>query len=165
MDITTVARQLNMQPHPEGGFFRETYRSDLLLAQTALPETFPGDRNASTAIYFLIGGNNFSAFHRIASDELWHYYAGSPLHVHEILPDGTYHLLKIGFDLMNGYEPQATVKAGSWFASECASSDSWSLVGCTVAPGFDFADFELANKEQLATAYPQHSTLIRRLCR
>jgi predicted cupin superfamily sugar epimerase len=165
--IHEVAQLLSMQPHPEGGYYKETYRSELQLLQPALPDCFGGKRNVSTAIYFLIGSKMFSAFHKIKSDELWHFYAGSPLHVHELNTEGNYHLIKLGLDVSDGYFPQAQVKAGVWFASECAvdNENAWSLVGCTVAPGFDFNDFVLADKAQLANEYPQHHLLIERLCR
>lgn len=162
--IEEVAAMLQLQPHPEGGFYQETYRSELVIPGGSLA-AFPHARHCSTGIYFLIGGAQFSAFHRIRSDELWHFYAGSPLHVHEIGEGGTYTLHRVGIDLANGYRPQAVVPAGSWFASECAMQNGWSLVGCTVSPGFDFADFELATRQSLSTQFPQHSALISRLCR
>lgn len=162
--MSEVASLLQLSPHPEGGYFKESYRSELLLPGNSVPG-FPSDRHCSTGIYFLIGGEQFSAFHRIRSDELWHFYAGQPLHVHVIAPDGTYSLLRVGNDFAAGYTPQAVVAAGSWFASESAATAGWSLVGCTVAPGFDFADFELAAGEALSRQFPQHAKLIRRLCR
>lgn len=150
---------LNLQPHPEGGFFKETYRSEIKL------QTFEnnGERSLSTGIYFLITSGNFSAFHRIKSDEMWHFYAGSPLTVHIIETDGTYTELNIGLDLVKGQLPQAVVPAEAWFASE--SSGEYSLVGCTVSPGFDFTDFELAYESDLIKLFPSHKELITRLTR
>jgi len=155
--------QLRLEPHPEGGYYRQTYRSDLILPQDALPPGFAGPRAASTAIYFLLEGQNFSAFHRLQSDELWHFYAGSPLAVHVINPDGQCHSIHLGSDPHDGQVLQAVVPAGWWFASEVADGISWALVGCTVSPGFDFADFELAQSEELTRQYPQHAALICRL--
>lgn len=164
LSMSEVAGLLELSQHPEGGYFKEVYRSALVLPGNTVAG-FPSDRHVSTSIYFLIGGQQFSAFHRIRSDELWHFYAGQPLHVHVIAPDGAYSLLRVGNDFAAGYKPQAVVAAGSWFASESATPDGWSLVGCTVAPGFDFADFELAAGEALSRQFPQHAELIRRLCR
>lgn len=156
--------KLKLQPHPEGGYFRQTYKSDLLIAREALPG-FPGARTASTAIYFLLEGKNFSAFHRLKSDELWHFYAGSPLAVHVIEPSGSYSSILLGSDPEAGQTYQAVVCAGCWFASHVADWQSWALVGCTVAPGFEFADFEMAKREELRAKYPQHGEMIRRLSR
>ncbi len=156
-----IAR-LGLSPHPEGGYFRATYKSGLTIVRSALPSEFQGDRSASTAIYFLLDGQNFSAFHRIASDEVWHFYAGSSLVVYVIDPEGNYSELHLGCD--EGVF-QAVVKAGCWFASRVKDGVGFSLVGCTVAPGFDFADFELAVQSELAATYPQHRKLIQALTR
>ena len=156
--------RLNLQPHPEGGFFRETYRATLTLPQSALPG-HTGARAASTAIYFLLTGDQFSAFHRIRSDELWHFYAGSSLIVHVIQPGGDYLQLLLGSNTDQGEQFQAVVPAGCWFGSSLRQPDTYALVGCTVAPGFDFADFEMAKREALAAQYPQHRSIIARLTR
>lgn len=154
--------KLNLQAHPEGGYFAETYRSADTIDSDALPQSFDGDRNISTAIYFLLEGHQFSAFHRIKSDELWHFYAGIPLLVYIINPDGELEKLRIGNDLDDGGNFQGIVKAGCWFASRPINEQGFSLVGCTVAPGFDFADFELADGD-LIKQFPQHSELISKL--
>jgi hypothetical protein len=164
-DIHYWIDKLQLEPHPEGGFYRETYRAPLQIEKSALPETFHGPRNASTAIYFLIDGENFSAFHRIAADEMWHFYAGSALAVEIIDPAGRHSQILVGSDPDAGEAFQAVVPAGCWFASHVEDGRSFSLVGCTVAPGFDFADFEIAQCTQLVAQYPQHSELIRRLTR
>lgn len=156
--------RLNLQPHPEGGFFRETYRAALTLPQSALPE-HTGARAASTAIYFLLAGDQFSAFHRIRSDELWHFYAGSCLVVHVIQPGGDYQQLLLGSNANQGEQFQAVVPAGRWFGSSLRQPDTYALVGCTVAPGFDFADFEMAKREALGAQFPQHRNIIARLTR
>lgn len=162
-------QKLALEPHPEGGYYRQTYRSDLLLAQESLPHQFNGPRAASTAIYFLLEAHDFSAFHRLHSDELWHFYAGSPLEVHVISPQGGYSSIQLGNDLDAGEFLQAPVKAGCWFASQVRvhinNGQPFALVGCTVAPGFDFEDFQLAKREELAEAYPQYRSLIEKLTR
>jgi predicted cupin superfamily sugar epimerase len=157
--------KLRLEPHPEGGYFRETYRSSVTIAREALPAGFAGGRAASTAIYFLLEGKDFSAFHRLRSDEMWHFYEGDPLIVHVIEPDGKYSSVLLGRDLDAGQVLQAVVPAGCWFASHVADWNSFALVGCTVAPGFDFADFEMGKREELVRAYPRHRGLIERLAR
>jgi hypothetical protein len=156
--------QLHLQPHPEGGFFRETYRAALTLPQSAVP-SHGGERATSTAIYFLLAGDQFSAFHRIRSDELWHFYAGSGLVVHVIEPRGRYRQLLLGSSADQGEQFQAVVPAGCWFGSSLRQPKTYALVGCTVAPGFDFADFEMAKRETLAAQYPRHRSIIERLTR
>ncbi|NIJ55986.1 cupin domain-containing protein [Dyadobacter arcticus] len=154
----------NLQPHPEGGFYAETYRSSEGISQYGLPERFAGNRSFSTGIYFLLESTDFSAFHRIQSDEMWHFYAGDPLEVFVIDPEkGALEIIRLGADPENGETFQAVVPAGSWFASKPADGSTYSLVGCTVAPGFDFADFEMAEKEDLIRQFPDHETLIRAL--
>ncbi len=157
--------RFHLQPHPEGGFYRETYRAPLTIEKSALPAGFKGARNASTAIYFLVDGENFSAFHRIAADEMWHFYAGSALAVEVIDPAGKYSQMLIGKNPDAGETFQAVVPAGCWFASHVKDGHSYSLVGCTVAPGFDFDDFEIAGRAELTAQYPQHRALIERLTR
>lgn len=153
----------DLLPHPEGGYYKETYRAGEMIKADSLPERFGGDRSLSTAIYFLLERGNFSAFHRIKSDECWHFYQGDPLSVYVIHPDGRLEVIRLGSDSANGEVFQAVVPAGCWFASE--SSGEFSFVGCTVSPGFDFQDFELANADQLSKQYPQHGDIIQRLCR
>jgi uncharacterized protein len=157
--------KLRLEPHPEGGYFRQTYRSDLMIARQGLPAGFGGDRAASTAIYFLLQGRNFSAFHRLRSDEVWHFYTGSPVAVHVIEPDGAYSSILLGNDPAGGQIFQGVVKAGCWFGSHVADWRSWALVGCTVAPGFEFEDLELAGREELSGKHPRHRELIERLTR
>jgi predicted cupin superfamily sugar epimerase len=157
--------KLNLTAHPEGGYYRESYRSELSIAREALPPQFTGARLVSTAIYFLLEGENFSAFHRLRSDELWHFYAGSPITVHVIEPDGAYTVITLGSDPEAGEVLQAVVKAGRWFASHVRDPRSFALAACTVAPGFDFADFELGKRAELVRCYPQHRTLIESLTR
>lgn len=152
-----------MQPHPEGGYFAETYRSSETITQRALPDRFTGDRNLSTAIYFLLESHHFSALHRIQSDEVWHFYAGGPLEVFVFDPAGNLEIIRLGSDPDQGEVFQAVVPAGYWFASRPAAGTPYSLVGCTVAPGFDFADFELSNSQTVISKNPEHQKLIQEL--
>ncbi|GAB3177905.1 cupin domain-containing protein [Telluribacter humicola] len=156
----------NMQAHPEGGYFAETYRSAEQIPQSALPDRFGGSRVFSTGIYFLLEGHHFSALHQIQSDELWHFYTGDPLEVYVIHPeDGLLEVIRLGPDPERGEVFQAAVPAGTWFGSRPIPGSTYSLVGCTVAPGFDFADFELADRELLLAQYPQHREVIEALTR
>jgi len=157
--------KINLIAHPEGGYYCETYRSQLSIAKEALQPEFTGSRLVSTAIYFLLEGENFSAFHRLRSDEIWHFYAGGTIAVHVIDPDGSYSKIQLGSDPQAGEVFQAVVKAGSWFASQVRDPKSFALAGCTVAPGFDFADFELGSRSELVKLYPQHRKLIEQFTR
>lgn len=157
--------ELGLQAHPEGGFFAETFRSNERIMAGSLPERFDGDRSFSTAIYFLLPQGSFSAFHRIKSDECWHFYEGGSLEVFVIDARGDLQIIRLGSNLAGGEKYQAVVPAGCWFASRPVVGADYSLVGCTVAPGFDFADFELATADALAKEYPAHQQLIRELCR
>jgi predicted cupin superfamily sugar epimerase len=156
---------LGLRPHPEGGHFRETYRAAEGIPRACLPPRFDDDRVYSTAIYFLLSGTEFSALHRIRQDEVWHHYDGSALTVHVLAPDGTYTALRLGKDTAAGEAPQAVVPAGHLFAATVDDPTSFTLAGCTVAPGFDFADFEMPRREELLRQYPQQEELIRRLTR
>ncbi len=163
--VQQLVSKFNLLPHPEGGYYRETYRSAESIPKHSLPGRFTGSRNFSTAIYFLLEEGNFSAFHRIQSDECWHFYAGGPLLVHVIHVTGEWETIKLGNDLAAGECFQYVVPAGCWFASEPAPGSTFSFVGCTVAPGFDFADFELADGGKLSKEFPPHEAMIKRLCR
>ena len=157
--VNTYISALELLPHPEGGFYKETYRSE------GITPTPQGGRNLSTAIYFLLEKGNFSAFHRIKSDEVWHFYDGDPLSVYVIHSNGTLDEIKLGLNLSKGQMPQAVVPANCWFASMVAEGGDFSLVGCTVAPGFDFRDFEMAKRTELAAEFPQHLEIISNLTR
>jgi|EP01040_Poterioochromonas_malhamensis_P002963 predicted cupin superfamily sugar epimerase len=156
----------HLQPHPEGGWYKETYRASESVPQSGLPGRFEGNRSFSTAIYFLLEKGNFSQFHRIKSDECWHFYAGQTLYVY-ILDDDSGELQRIdlGSNCLAGETFQYVVPANRWFASIPAEDSSFSFAGCTVAPGFDFADFELAKKDDLLLRFPQHSEIISKLTR
>ena len=155
--------RLGLVPHPEGGHFRETYRAPECMAGTDLPPRYGGSRAFGTAIYFLLRSGEASRLHRIKSDEIWHFYAGGPLAIFLIHPAGNLHEIALGLDFDHGQRPQAVVPAGTWFGAAPLPDTLYSLVGCTVAPGFDFADFELADRRRLSDAYPQHHALIERL--
>jgi predicted cupin superfamily sugar epimerase len=157
--------KLRLEAHPEGGYFRQTYRAETTIAREALPAGFRGARAASTAIYFLLEGENFSAFHRLRSDEVWHFYAGSAVAVHVIDRAGGYSSILLGGDPEAGQVFQAVVRAGCWFASHVADWKSFAVVGCTVAPGFEFEDFEMGRRESLAEEFPQHRGVTGRLTR
>jgi len=157
-----LIKQLNLVRHPEGGWFCESYRSDESVSGDALPERFGGRRAFSTAIYFLLESGDISVMHRLKSDEIWHYYAGSSLSIHVILPDGSYQLYCLGGDLGSGDQYQVVVRSGCWFGAEPAGGE-FSLAGCTVSPGFDFADFEMADRRELSARYPEHIDLIVRM--
>jgi uncharacterized protein len=164
MTANYFIKHLALQPHPEGGFFKETYRSPGIIPSQSLPY-FNGDRHYSTAIYFLLQQGDFSAFHRIKSDECWHFYEGGNLLIHVVDGEGNYSCIRLGKNIHEGEVFQFVVAAGNWFASEPAPGTNFTLVGCTVAPGFDFADFEMADCKTLSNEYPSHRSLIERLCR
>lgn len=153
-----------LEPHPEGGYYKRTYTAKTLLDKESLGAFFEGNRVISSAIYYLLSEGAFSAFHRIKSDELWHFYNGVALNIHVLHPNGRYELKKLGSAISNGESFQLTIEAGCWFASVPDKPDGFSFVGCTVSPGFDFADFELAKYESLAPIYPDQAELISRLC-
>ena len=160
-----IVRSLNLQPHPEGGYFKETYRSKGSISEADLPDSMTGRRNYATAIYYLLESGDFSAFHKIRQDETWHFYKGAVLRLHVISPEGTYSLINIGSDIEAGEVPQFTVAAEHWFAVEVGEANSFSLAGCTVAPGFDFADFLMPSASEMIELFPQHAELIQRLTR
>ena len=165
MDAREYIEQLSLKPHPEGGFYRETYRSEGTIPEGALPSHFQGKRHYSTAIYFLLQEGDYSAFHRIKSDECWHFYDGGPLWIHVIEKDGNYFRAMLGNKIKEKQLLQFVVPADTWFASEPAEGTVFSLVGCTVSPGFDFHDFEMADGAQLSLQYPENVQIIKRLCK
>jgi predicted cupin superfamily sugar epimerase len=158
-DAARLVAELALAPHPEGGFYRETFRAPLLLEGLAR-----GARAAHTAIYFLLPSGTFSALHRVASDEVWHHYDGDPVELHLIDDVGTHRVEVLGRDFARGERPQYVVPAGVWQAAVPRGS-RYALCGCTVAPGFDFVDFEMPPRETLLERYPQHAGLFTRLTR
>ena len=165
MKVEELVKHLDLSPHPEGGYYKETYRSKGTILEAALPKEFGGDRNYATAIYFLIEKDNFSALHKIKSDETWHFYSGDALEVIEINEQGELKITLVGNKIMEGEIFQYTVKANTWFGSRIKAGGNYSLVGCTVAPGFDFSDFELAERQTLSAQYPQHKVIIQDMTR
>jgi len=155
---------LELQPHPEGGYYKELYRSSESISSAALPDRFKGDRSFSTSIYFLLRSEDRSVFHRIKSDELWHFYQGSTLLIY-ILQENELKILKLGSNLEKGESLQVVIPANCWFGSHVEQQNSFALCGCTVAPGFDFRDFEMADRRDLLKKYPGLEKEIIRLTR
>lgn len=151
-------RTLKLQPHPEGGYFAETWRSAITIQQAALPDTIDGNRSAGTAIYYLLTPGAFSHLHRLKADEVWHHYDGGVLQITALLPDGNlqHHLL----GKAEGALPQLVIPAGVWFGARPVMEHEYVLAGCTMAPGFDFEDFEMGNRQHLLRKYPQHEVVI-----
>ena len=156
-------RNLHLKPHPEGGYYCETYRSRERVSREHLPSRYVYDRAFSTAIYFLLKGDQVSKFHRLRSDEIWHYYQGSSLTVYIVSADGTLKARKLGPGVEGEENFQMTIQAGCWFGAEVDEKDSYSLIGCTVAPGFEFEDFELGKREELMSDYPRYREIIAKL--
>ncbi|NTS75428.1 cupin domain-containing protein [Catenovulum sp. SM1970] len=163
--------QLQLLEHPEGGYFKEVYRAEGEIYDESLPEGCEDSRSYSTSIYFLLKTGQFSAFHKINQDEGWHFYAGDSLIIHMISPSGEYSYVTVGQDIFAAETFQYFVPAGYYFAAELADKDinpanqtsGYSLVGCTVAPGFDFADFVMPSKAELMVQFPQHKQIIEKL--
>jgi uncharacterized protein len=164
-DIRAIVARFALEPHPEGGYYREIYRSPMTFQHPAIPADPPATRCGGTLIYFLLAAEQFSAFHRVKwADEVWHLYAGGPLELHTIDTDGRHALQVLTTDLARG-EPAGVVAAGVWQAARLAPGARWAFCGCTVSPGFDFADFEMPPAAELRDAYPEHAELIERLGR
>ena len=162
MEIPNAAHwvaKLKLQPHPEGGYYKEVYRSDKQVARPSSPEL----KQACTSIYYLLEGADYSGFHRLQSDELWYFHQGSPLHIHLINEQGNYIVHELSDTETGSFS--IIIKAGEWFASQIPAKSGYVLASCAVAPGFDFAEFEMAEKQQLQALYPQHADIISRLCR
>ncbi|MFG1493061.1 cupin domain-containing protein [Halobacteriovorax sp. ZH4_bin.1] len=160
-EIKKIIDKYKLEAHPEGGYFKESYRSHDSFK--SLPEPFNGDRNYSTAIYFLMPQGKKSSLHKIASDEVWHFYLGGPMTIYQISPDGALEIITLGQDILKGEKLQHVVPAGYWFGGHTNSGSDYSFVGCTVAPGFDFNDFVLADRTELSKLFPQHIEVIEKL--
>ncbi|MEM9363880.1 MAG: cupin domain-containing protein [Bacteroidota bacterium] len=165
MDVQFLIEKFNLEPHPEGGYFKETYRSMGTIEKNSLPTDYNGERNYSTCIYFLLTSDAFSAFHRIKQDEIWHFYEGSTILLHLISEKGVYTKVTIGTHFELGEVPQFVVPGGYWFAAEVLEKDAYAFVGCTVSPGFDFQDFELPSRKKLLQRFPQSRSSIEKLTR
>jgi predicted cupin superfamily sugar epimerase len=164
INAATLVKKYQLEKHPEGGYYKETYKSNVVLPSESLPKDFGGDRVCSTAIYFLLEQGQFSAFHKIKSDECWHFYTGKTLEIFILFENGNLEIIKLGNNIEHGEVFQYVVPANCWFASRPAAHSNFCFVGCTVAPGFDFRDFELAKKEELLMEYPQHKSILEELC-
>lgn len=151
--------KLNLQAHPEGGYFKEVYRSEEDLEHNALPDRYESARSFGTSIYFMLTSSSVSNFHRLSSDEIWHFHYGGRAKIHFIDGQGQYSFKVIGPATDEASNFQVIIPRNTWFAAEVVEGE-YILVGCTVAPGFEFEDFELADRELLSTAYPEHKTLI-----
>src|SRR6266536_1875213 len=161
-----IRRHLKLRPHPaEGGYFVETYRSEHLLAADALPAGYPGPRAISTAIYYLLTPDSFSAMHRLRGDEIFHFYLGDPVELLQIAADGRGEVFILGQDIVAGMRLQHVVPGGTWQGSRLRAGGKYALLGTTVAPGFDFQDFEIGNREELAAEFAQCGEIIRQLTR
>ncbi|HEY9680364.1 MAG TPA: cupin domain-containing protein [Oculatellaceae cyanobacterium] len=173
MTADDLIEQLNLVPHPEGGFYRETYRSSVSLMQSDLPPVYTGARSASTCIYYLLVGDRFSCMHRICTDEIFHFYAGDSVEMLQLFsePVLTSRRITIGNRLELGESPQYVVPANSWQGfrlkpiSNSAGVAGFALLGCTVAPGFDFADYEEGLCSELSNQFPEEADLIVALTR
>lgn len=159
-----VIERLGLIPHPEeGGFFVETYRDAECITQRSLPDRYgppardcgaDGGRNVSTAIYYLLRDGTLSAMHRLKSVEVFHFYLGDPVEQLHLYSDGTGQIVTLGSDLSAGHRPQVMVPAGVWQGAILAPGGRWALLGCTVAPGFDFADYDHGDAEALSREWP-----------
>jgi len=153
--------KFKLEKHPEGGHYREVYRSNEFINKKSLPGRYSSFRSFSTSIYFLLESNKFSAFHRLRSDEIWHFYEGSTLTIFVILPNGKLQKISLGPNPEQNEFFQFVIPKGCWFAAKVHKPGSYTLAGCTVSPGFDFDDFELGKRDTLLKLYPQHADLIK----
>ena len=151
----------NLKPHPEeGGYFAETYRSSETISDKALPSRYEGDRCFGTAIYYLLTPETFSAMHRLRSDEIFHFYFGDPVEMLQLLPDVSGKVTIIGFDILHGMQPQVVVPKGAWQGARLLKDGRFALLGATVSPGFEFADYEHGRRDELVRSYPEFRELI-----
>jgi predicted cupin superfamily sugar epimerase len=152
---------LNLNPHPEeGGYFAETYRSPETIPEKALPSRYKGIRSFGTAIYYLLTSETISLMHRLQSDEIFHFYLGDPVEMLQLWPDGPGKLLILGSEILNGMLPQVVVPRGVWQGARLLKNRSLALLGTTVSPGFEFADYESGRRDELVKSYPQFRELI-----
>lgn len=165
MDAQQIIDTLGLRPHPEGGYFSETYRSETEIPRGTFGEEYSGARPVSTAIYYLLTPDTFSALHRLKSAEIFHHYLGSPVEMLRLWPDGAGDVVTIGPDIIDGMHPQVVVPQGVWQGSRLVRGGEFALLGCTVAPGFEYADYEEARRDELLYLYPAFEELIRELAR
>lgn len=155
-------KNLDMTPHPEGGFYKEIYASEENITSNDLKVDFEGSRILWTSIYFLLRDGEVSNFHRLKSDEMWYYHSGSPLTIYMISPEGELITEQLGLDIEHGEKPQVLVPKNYIFGS-AMNHEGYALVGCMVSPGFEFRDFELFKRNELIAKYPQHQQIIHKL--
>ncbi len=156
-----IIASLKLRPHPEeGGYFVETYRSSEAIPENALPARYKGARRFGTAIYYLLTPETFSAIHRIPSDEIFHFYFGDPVEMLQLLPDGTGKVTIIGSDILHGMQPQVVVPREVWQGTRLSKGGSFALLGTTVSPGFEFADYEPGRRDELVKSYSKFRDLI-----
>ena len=162
-DANYWIQHLQLTAHPEGGYFSEVYRSADSILPEGLPKRYTTGRRAGTSIYFLLNGEEFSAFHRLKSDEIWHFHTGSSATIYIIAPNGELTERHIGPKIETGEQFQVVIPSGHWFGARVNDPEGFILVGCTVSPGFEFEDFELADYPTLSAEFPRHKALIREL--
>ena len=161
LQAKSYIKKLRLKKHPEGGYYREVYRAGEIILPEHLPKRYKSNRNFSTSIYFLLEGEQFSAFHLLQSDELWHFYNGSNVVVYLINEQGNLLIERLGKSEKANF--QIAIEKHNWFAAEVEDKNSFALFGCTVSPGFEFEDFELGNRKILIQKFPQHKMIIERL--
>lgn len=166
MTAAELKKWLRLEPHPrEGGWFRQTWKADETIPQEALPERYPGPRAAGTAIYYLLEPESFSEMHRLASDEVFHFYLGDAVEMLQLDPDGTGRRVVLGHDVGQGMMLQTVVPQGVWQGSRLVAGGEWALLGCTVSPGFDYADYASGKREALTRGWPEWTEMIEGLTR
>ena len=166
MTADEIKRKLGLEPHPiEGGYFLQTWKSEEQIPQAALPACYSGARAAGTAIYYLLDPSTFSEMHRLISDEVFHFYLGDPVEMLQLWPDGSSRVVVLGNDLAAGMLPQFIAPKGVWQGTRLVPGGKVALLGCTVSPGFDYADYETGKRENLLREYPASASLIEALTR
>lgn len=165
MTADDIKRILHLVPHPEGGSYIQTYKASETIGPEALGNRYDGPRAASTAIYYLLEPGTFSEMHRLRSDEVFHFYLGDPVEMLQLWPDGSSHVVRLGIDLSVGQKPQVVVPKNVWQGSRLIAGGRFALLGCTVAPGFEFADYESGERDVLIAQAPKQRRLITELTR
>jgi predicted cupin superfamily sugar epimerase len=166
MTAEEIKRRLGLEAHPrEGGYFVQTWKSEEQIPLSALPARYSGPRAAGTAIYYLLEPTTFSEMHRLISDEVFHFYLGDPIEMLQLWPDGSSKVVTLGSDLAAGMVPQLVVPRGVWQGSRLVPEGEMGLLGCTVSPGFDYADYETGTRAELLALYPEAALMIEQLTR
>lgn len=164
MNAEMLIEKLGLAPLPgEGGYYRETYRSRETIPQRVLPKRYGCDKHIATAIYCLLTADTFSALHRLPTDEIFHFYLGDPVTMLQLFPDGSGCTITLGNDILAGHSPQWVVSGGVWQGAFLERGGEFALLGTTMAPGFDFVDFELGKRSELLDTYQEYAELISHL--